>query len=204
MMAAARLKLALVAIAFATALATKSEGHKKDTVAAAPPSVATPSPSAGASALADTASAAELEPASVRASRFLGKKLKDLAPGLIDPFLWRSSAPKSGANAIKRSKGGYGIESISSVADSTNDACQESCSFRGLCSKGICYCQPSYYGEHCEFENPYVDSAFKPQTVFYICIALAAISFGVSLLVLHCQSEKKQRALLLRHVRMPQ
>jgi len=83
----------------------------------------------------------------------------------------------------------FGINADTMPKKTKSDAksgCEANCNFRGLCTDGVCFCQPGYYGRTCGIVATSEKDTLSLVTTLFIAGACLAVSFLVtSLILLH-------------------
>jgi len=68
----------------------------------------------------------------------------------------------------------FGIGSVANVGHGYG--CTNNCNFQGVCEQGVCFCQPSFYGEACgDFRDASILTGFAKIVIFAIVVVGAAI-----------------------------
>jgi len=72
----------------------------------------------------------------------------------LDPFKQARHHQLSSTESDHPENKYFGVIEVNKAGKTGADtSCEDQCNFRGLCSEGVCYCQPGFYGETCHFEK---------------------------------------------------
>jgi len=115
---------------------------------------------------------------------------------LIDPFATaHHAAERASSKGRPPTNRDFGIQTIYDAGiEESGPQCVDNCNFRGLCGQGICYCQPGYYGEHCETMKDSGEGSQSLVTVIAISVVCFVCSLGATLVLLKWNaSSKRQR-----------
>jgi len=80
----------------------------------------------------------------------------------------------------------FGVETDNMPTKAKKDeksGCEDSCNFRGLCSDGMCFCQPGYYGSTCDIVAESEKDTVSLITALFIAGACLCTSFLVTFLI---------------------
>mmetsp|Transcript_50308 Transcript_50308/g.78632 ORF Transcript_50308/g.78632 Transcript_50308/m.78632 type:complete len:646 (+) Transcript_50308:174-2111(+) len=88
----------------------------------------------------------------------------------------------------------FGIPELNPVghAGVQDSDCDDNCNFRGVCSNGVCYCQPGYYGKKCGMVKTSETGTVSLTMLLTIGLACTAISFSIMTLLLHLSLQSKR------------
>jgi hypothetical protein len=84
-------------------------------------------------------------------------------------------AAKKAAAADPKAFGVY--EDNGKIEKDESEICTDNCNYRGICKENVCYCEPSFYGEHCESTRSRKSGTMSLETVILMGAGCVILSF---------------------------
>jgi hypothetical protein len=117
-------------------------------------------------------------------SLIMGRAEHQLA--YVPPSKKKAVTPATGAN--------FGIPELNPVGHTgvQKSDCDDNCNFQGVCSGGVCYCQPGYYGKKCGMKKANEDGTVSLMMLLVIGGICAVVAFLIMTLLLHLSMQSKR------------
>lgn len=86
----------------------------------------------------------------------------------------------------------FGVHEVNEDGvDGPTTECPDSCNFRGLCEKEVCYCQPGFEGKKCQTVIVSTDGTLSLTTTLLIGAVVLGIFYMIGFYVMHQHTEQK-------------
>jgi hypothetical protein len=124
------------------------------------------------------------------------QKVRSMATAFLDPFAGPKGVRGVATGRVHPKKDSededFGVTHNKDGSMGIVQECPKSCSFRGMCEDGVCYCQPGFFGDTCEASNLSQGDTLELTQVAFFCLVTGCMAGGATFVFLTVRSLQKQ------------